>query len=127
MPQRTHGRNPTGFIVGTNRVPVTGRSNAPSALVNDIGPIIYFGRRNGLIKIGFTSGWLESRMKRAGLHWPDLIAIRPGTLAEEQALHQQLRPHLARGREWYTPCAEIYDLVDEIRAGYRLPPVDRTS
>jgi hypothetical protein len=73
---------------------------------------IYFVRQNGLIKVGW-SGRLESRLKQYGAN-VEILCHFPATRDDETLLHRQLRPYLARGREWYEDCPLLHDVV----AGY---------
>ena len=60
---------------------------------------IYFVRAGGLIKVGWTVD-LEQRLRTYGPH-AELLATTPGYRADETALHRQLTPSRAKGREWY--------------------------
>lgn len=44
----------------------------------------------------------------------------PGTLADEQAIHQRLVDHLHHGREYYRPPPEVMAEVNALRAGLGL-------
>ena len=60
---------------------------------------IYFLRQNGLIKVGWSSNLLN-RLKSYG---PDveILCHYPGSRQDETLMHRQLRPYLAKGREWF--------------------------
>lgn len=75
----------------TRKVRVLGESDGPGH--------IYFLRQNGLIKAGWAQ-YLEPRLKNYG---PDveLLVHYEGSRQDETELHRQLRPSLAKGREWY--------------------------
>lgn len=60
---------------------------------------IYFIRQNGLIKVGWTSQ-PGARFKAYGPN-VEILCHYPGTRQDETHLHRQLRPSLAKGREWY--------------------------
>lgn len=70
---------------------------------------IYFVRLNGLVKVG----WSRAVHQRLRAYGPlaDVLCIYPGTRTDETNLHRQLRPVLARGREWYEDCKIIADFV----------------
>jgi hypothetical protein len=70
---------------------------------------IYFVRLNGLVK----AGWSRDVHERLRAYGPlaDVLCIYPGTRDDETHLHRQLRPVLARGREWYEDCKIIEDFV----------------
>lgn len=125
MPKRTQRINPTGHLLGTARAPVAepGLRELCRSLPTQL---VYFMRIKGLIKIGYTTD-LYQRRQRLGAEWSDVLAIMAGDVALEAALLDRFENFAVVGREWFMPHTELYDLVDEIRAGYRLPPVDRTS
>lgn len=77
-----------------------------------------------LIKIGHTVR-LASRRRELGIPWSHVLALHPGTRAEEHALHATLAEHVARGCEWYRPVPPIFDLIDELREQMGLGPVLR--
>lgn len=60
---------------------------------------IYFVRLGELIKVGWTRD-LWSRIKSYGAS-AELLVCYPATRDDETNLHRQLRPALAKGREWY--------------------------
>lgn len=60
---------------------------------------IYFVRINDLVKVGWTRT-LGRRLKEYGAG-AELLAHYPAKAHEEHPLHKQLRPALAKGREWY--------------------------
>ncbi len=80
---------------------------------------IYFVRLNGLIKVGW-SRLVEDRLRAYG---PDveLLVIYEGTRQDETNLHRQLRPALARGREWYLDNAITQRFVAEAVAKHGEP------
>lgn len=88
-----------------------------------LGEVIYFIRcRDGAIKIGWTRN-LHQRRRSFTTNPLDLLAVIPGTYAEEQALHARFVKHLRHGREYYEPVAEIIDHINEIRARMNVPVV----
>lgn len=60
---------------------------------------IYFVRLNGLVKVGWTRD-LWKRLKAYGAS-AEVICSYHGSRDDETNLHRQLRPVLAKGREWY--------------------------
>ena len=60
---------------------------------------IYFVRTNGFVKVGWTSDLLV-RLRSYGPSAELLVHYR-ATRADETELHRQLKPALAKGREWY--------------------------
>jgi hypothetical protein len=82
---------------------------------------IYYVRLNGLIKAGWTRS-LEDRLRNYG---PDVEVLchYPGTRTDETYLHRQLRPFLARGREWYQDCKALHDFVNQALEEHGSPHV----
>lgn len=82
---------------------------------------IYFVRLNGLVKVGWSRD-VDQRLRAYG---PDVevLAIYPGSRDDETNLHRQLRPVLARGREWYEDCKIIADFVAQAIAKHGEPEV----
>lgn len=80
---------------------------------------IYFVRLNGLIKVG----WSRDVADRLRAYGPDVevLCIYPGSRDDETHLHRQLRPVLARGREWYDDCPIIADYVTRAIAEHGPP------
>lgn len=80
---------------------------------------IYFLRLNGLIKVGWTR-CLPERLKAYG---PDVEVLchYPATRQDETLMHRQLRPYLAKGREWYQDCKLIEDVVARLLAEHGPP------
>lgn len=68
-------------------------------LANVTDGTIYFVRLGGLIKVGWTRR-LRSRLKSYGAS-AELLLTYPASRDDETNLHRQLRPALAKGREWY--------------------------
>lgn len=73
---------------------------------------IYFVRLNGLVK----AGWSRDVDQRLRAYGPDVevLTVYPGTRDDETNLHRQLRPVLARGREWYEDGQIIADFVGSL-------------
>lgn len=89
----------------------------------DLGEVVYFVRRHGLIKIGYSSR-LRDRLTRLKAQPSDLLVITPGGYMREQELHQRFK-HLrvtgpGLGCEHYHPAHELMACINELRAGYGL-------
>lgn len=82
---------------------------------------IYFIRLNHLVKVGWTRD-LESRLKNYGAS-AELIVHYPARRSDETQLHRQLRPALAKGREWYRDCDIIQMFASNALATYGPPTV----
>lgn len=81
---------------------------------------LYFIRLGDLVKVGWTRD-LWSRLKSYGAS-AELLVSYPGTRDDETNLHRQLRPALAKGREWYTDGSVIQHFIDEALAKFGQPP-----
>lgn len=70
---------------------------------------IYYIRLNGLIK----AGWTRSLHNRLRAYGPDveILCHHKGSRQDETTLHRNLRPFLARGREWYEDCDGMRDII----------------
>jgi len=80
---------------------------------------------DGTIKIGHTVRIAErlTQLISEGGGRPEVLAIKAGTVEDEQALHDSLAAHVRRGREWYNPTPEVIALVNEWRAELRRDPL----
>ena len=84
-------------------------------LAADLPPVVYFVRTSDdLIKIGYTAS-LRDRRRSLGVKWDDVLAIVPGTLADEQAAHALFAEYLARGREYFHPAPALVEHINIIR------------
>lgn len=81
---------------------------------------IYFVRVGSLVKVGWTRD-LYSRLKSYGAS-AELLVSYPATRTDETDLHRQLRPALAKGREWYEDGEIIASFVAEALTRYGMPP-----
>lgn len=81
---------------------------------------IYFVRLGGLVKVGWTRD-LWGRLKSYGAS-AELLVSYPGSRDDETNLHRQLRPALAKGREWYHDGEIIAHFIHEALAKYGTPP-----
>ena len=91
--------------------------------LNELGPVLYaFRTRDGLIKFGFSKHLAQRAASFGGLD--AILAVRLGaTYTDEQALHDSLQAHVARGREFYHPTPEIIATVNAMRADMGMPPL----
>lgn len=80
---------------------------------------IYFIRLGELVKVGWTRD-LFQRVKSYGAS-AELLVSYPGTRDDETNLHRQLRPALAKGREWYEDGQIIAAFIAEALAKYGQP------
>ena len=80
---------------------------------------IYYVRVGGLIKVGWTRE-LGQRLKSYGAA-AELLVSYPATRDDETNLHRQLRPALAKGREWYHDGDVIQHFIAEALSKYGPP------
>ena len=93
-------------------------------MLAELGPLVYAIRVNGLIKIGYT-GSFQARMRvlRYRNKAPvEILAVKQGTLDDEQALHQQLKPDRVRG-DYYHPTPAVVEAVNGLRDWLHLDPI----
>lgn len=80
---------------------------------------------DGLIKIGWTRDLMSRRRHFTASDAPEnILAITPGTYAEEQELHASLRASVARGQEYYHPTAEVLAYVNGLRTNLGVGPIE---
>lgn len=88
-------------------------------------PVVYFARRERLIKIGWTSQLAHRMMSLA----TKPLATEPGDIVREQQLHRRFE-HLRAagpGREWFHPGPDLIAYIDDLRAAAGVPPLDRSA
>lgn len=78
--------------------------------------------QDGAIKIGWTKN-INLRRKGLDTTFEALLAVRPGTYDEEQALHDQLHASVAHGREYYHPTPDVLAYVNSLRQALGIQPV----
>lgn len=86
-------------------------------------PLVYFARREHLIKIGWTSQ-LTQRMKNIATQ---ALATEPGDLVRERQIHRQFGHLLADRREWFRPGPDLIAYINELRQADGLPEITATS
>jgi hypothetical protein len=84
------------------------------------GVVYYANVGGGHIKIGWTSD-LAKRMRQ---YPPNtvLLAVHPGTRADERKLHKRFAVHRAFGTEWYPMVPVILDHIARVVAEHGQPP-----
>lgn len=82
---------------------------------------MYYVRLNGLIKVGWTRD-LNDRLRAYG-PGVEILCHYPATRQDETNLHRQLRPFLAKGREWYQDCQALADFVTKAIEQHGQPTV----
>lgn len=85
-------------------------------------PLVYFARRERLIKIGWTSR-LPQRMQALGAR---PLAVEPGDYVRERQIHQRFAHLLADavGREWFHPGPDLIAYMNELRQADGYPPLN---
>ena len=113
-------RNHSPFLAMSNWNHPDTRTISRGAALKAVGAVVYAVRVRDLVKIGHTAD-LANRV--SGLHATEVLAFRPGTRDDEQAIHAQLVDHLAHGREYYRPTPEVMAVVNDMRERIGLEPV----
>lgn len=105
---------------------VISRERRITLALQDVREVIYGIRTfDDLIKIGYTTN-MAGRMRYYGLNMSNthrILFARSGTPEEERAVHGLLRPHLARGREYYHPTPEVIQFINFVRDGLGVAPI----
>jgi hypothetical protein len=83
-------------------------------------PVVYFARRERLIKIGWTSQ-LPKRMKQIPAR---ALAIEPGDIVRERQLHHRFAHLLADRREWFHPGPDLIAYINALREADDLPTIN---
>jgi len=92
-----------------------------AAALRAFGPVVYAVRLpDGIVKIGHTTN-LARRLNR--LQAEEVLAFKPGTYEDEQAIHDRLVEHVAHGREYYRPVPAVIAVVNELRAHFGMEPI----
>jgi hypothetical protein len=121
-----HGHS--GYRVGQQRrhaVTAKPRGETPTEIARDLGPCVYFLRTpDGLVKVGHTGNIAERKRGQTEDGWRSVLAVVPGTLDDERALHHQLTEHRARGREFYHPVPAVLAEVNAIRERAGVPAIE---
>jgi hypothetical protein len=91
-------------------------------LAQDVGPVVYYILTDdGYIKIGFTRT-IAIRRYNLAHGWDKLLAVTPGTMADERAEHERWAEHRAEG-EYYHPTPELMAHINGLRHNYGVQPV----
>lgn len=82
--------------------------------------VVYYLQIGGHIKIGWTSN-LDQRMRS---YPPNtiLLAVHPGSRADEKALHKRFAVHRSHGQEWYPLVPVLLDHIKRVVAEQGEPP-----
>ncbi len=65
---------------------------------------------------------LAQRKRSFGPGWQHVLAVQPGTLADERALHARFAEHVVSGREYFTPAPDLIAYINEIRLRLGVEP-----
>lgn len=101
---------------GLNRSPRTrsrkyGLGLAPLPSRMHHAPLVYFARRDRLVKIGWTTH-LDKRMKAMQAN---VLATEPGDIVDERRLHRRFAHLLAQGNEWFHPGTDLIAYINTLR------------
>lgn len=100
----------------------TERNRAIRGIQGSAELLIYAVRtKDDLIKIG-ASADLVTRLDHIKGGTAELLAMKPGTRADEREIHQSLTGHAAEGREYYLPTPSVIKVVNAMRAPLGLEP-----
>ena len=89
-----------------------------------LGDVVYAIRLPGdTIKIGWTTNLAQRKRSWRLRDNHGILAIKPGTYAEEQAIHARLTPYRKHGAEYYRPTPEVLAEVNTLRDAVGLDPV----
>jgi hypothetical protein len=81
-----------------------------------LGDVVYAIRLpDDTIKIGWTTNLAQRKRSWRMPGNTGILAVKPGTCDEEQAIHQRLTAYLQRGREYYHPTPEVLAEVNSLR------------
>lgn len=112
---------------GATRSPVEKRERTAAIAALTRGrQVVYAAHIGPVIKIGCTGNLalrLATLKSYNSAHAVDLLGFTFGDFPDEAEIHKQLRDHVARGREYYHPTAEVVSVVNGMREGYGLPPL----
>lgn len=100
----------------------TFQGQAIRALQGDSSLIYAVRTGDDLIKIGCTSNFAERRHRIKG-GTAEILALKPGTFADELAIHHSLKGHATDGREYYFPSPTVLRVVNEMRVPLGLDPI----
>ena len=95
------------------------RTQALRSLLGGNAAVYAIRTRDGLVKIGYTTR-LWRRVNEVG---GEIIGFKPGTPADEKAIHQGLIEYRARGQEYYHPTPAVLAVVNAMRDEWNLPHV----
>lgn len=90
-----------------------------AALRQDREGFVYYLRVGERIKVGYSVD--VKRRMRAYPPGSELLAVEPGDKKLEHKRHRQFAASLVDGREWFSPTADLMELIDEIFRVYGNP------
>lgn len=90
------------------------------AALRTVGEVVYVVRIGEVIKIGHTT---NLQMRFSSLRADEVLAFRPGTLDDEQAIHASLDGHQHHGHEFYYPTRAVLEVVNDMRVMLGLEPI----
>lgn len=113
-----HSEDPDSAKIGYTVV--RDQEPAPAPRARPTNGTVYYLRSGGYVKIGWTSD-LQKRMRA---YPPDtvLLAVRPGTRADENATHRRFAHLVTHGREWFPLAPQISEHINQVLAEHGPPP-----
>jgi hypothetical protein len=83
--------------------------------------MIYYVEYAEHIKIGWTTN-LERRLKRNFKPGGVLLAVHPGSRADEAKLHKRFAAYRTHGKEWYGKMPSLVHHIDLVKKEHGEPP-----
>lgn len=109
--------------------PTKGRVSRNEAL-RSLGSVVYAARlKDGTVKIGYSENFADRlrSIKSYTGQGVELLAFRPGTYDDEQAIHAALSafraPITKYSREYYMPAPDVLAVVNEMRSDLGMDPI----
>jgi hypothetical protein len=84
------------YALGRHESAARARRDSIRRAYEDLGDVVYYIRRAGLVKIGHTRN-LRSRLSSLGVKQTDLLAVEPGGSAREYEVHTAFASANVRG------------------------------
>lgn len=85
-----------------------------------VGEVVYAVRIGDVVKIGHTA---DLARRFSELRADQVLAFKPGTLDDEQAIHAMLDGHQHHAVEYYYPTPAVLAVVNQMRVALGLEPV----
>ena len=118
LPKASKRRDKRRIFVDTKPDETKWERGITTPMLQALGPVVYAIRcKDGAIKIGHTTDYAMRRRSfdtRPGA----TLALMPGTVEDEQEIHERLIAHRAHGQEYYHETPEVVAVVNEMRRAF---------